>query len=366
MGADMELSCDERVINEMVDEIKKAYSVSLLSLATGKRIINGSPLAFGEGGVGGRIKNVLNYKRPAFWVTAAAIIIAAAVGIGLLANPRQSISLTKSSAFLGDPRLDEAISVVINGPMENKAASASITEKDGNFGWGQLADFLATVKVYKKEVSLNRSEDRDKTYQIIFSKSTNSALAINFSKDFSEVWINNGVKPGYSYKVVHPSDISEYLPAFFASLDPKVLQLSAEPLAFSSDETLSIVKVDGAGKINKFEVSDNTAGAEIIDSVSADLISSHNDIEITNEWISNDFGYTVLFGSLKSDPQQGVAVLIPTGDQADISERKVLTPEKRGAIKADSIGAKASIVDVVAEDGCLWIFNIYNGFYPKE
>jgi hypothetical protein len=205
MGADMELSCDERVIKEMGSEIKRAYSVSLLSFATGKRIINGSPLAFGEGSVGGRIKNVLNYKRPAFWVTAAAIIIAAAVGIGLLANPRQSVSLTKSSAFPGDPRLDEAISVVINGPMENKTASASITEKYGNFGWGQLADFLAMVKVYRKEVSLNRSEDRDKTYQIIFSKSANSALAINFSKDFSEVWINNGVKPGYSYKVVHPS-----------------------------------------------------------------------------------------------------------------------------------------------------------------
>jgi hypothetical protein len=53
----MGLSSDEKVLKEMGGDIKKAYSASLLSLASGKRIINGSPLAFGEGNVKGRIKN---------------------------------------------------------------------------------------------------------------------------------------------------------------------------------------------------------------------------------------------------------------------------------------------------------------------
>ncbi len=97
MGTDMELSCDERVIKEMGGEIKKAYSASLLSLTTGKRIINGSPLAFGEGNVGGRIKNVLNYKKPAFWVIAVAVIAVSVVSLGLLSNPR-SDELTQSEA----------------------------------------------------------------------------------------------------------------------------------------------------------------------------------------------------------------------------------------------------------------------------
>ena len=57
MGADMELSCDERVLKELGSGIKKDYSASLLALSTGKRIINGSPLAFGEDGVKTRIKN---------------------------------------------------------------------------------------------------------------------------------------------------------------------------------------------------------------------------------------------------------------------------------------------------------------------
>lgn len=90
MSTDMELSCDERVIREMGGEIKKAYSSSLVSLASGKRIINGSPLAFGEGNVRGRIKNVLNYKKPAFWIVTVAVITVACVGIGLIANPTAS------------------------------------------------------------------------------------------------------------------------------------------------------------------------------------------------------------------------------------------------------------------------------------
>lgn len=87
MGSDMELSCDERVIKEIGGNIKKAYCLSLLSLATEKHILNGSPLAFGEGNVKGRIQNVLNYKKPAFWVVVIAVIVAVAVGVGLMTNP---------------------------------------------------------------------------------------------------------------------------------------------------------------------------------------------------------------------------------------------------------------------------------------
>ena len=98
MSTDMELSCDERVLKEMGGDIKKAYSASLLSLATEKRIINGSPLAFGEGNVRGRIKNVLNYKRPAFWAMTAAAIAVICVGIGLIANPKE-IAVNKNNSL---------------------------------------------------------------------------------------------------------------------------------------------------------------------------------------------------------------------------------------------------------------------------
>ncbi len=83
MSRDMEMSCYEQVIKELGTEIKKDYSASLLSPAVSRRMVSGSPLAFGETGVKGRIKNVLNYRRPALWVIIIGVIVVAAVGIGL-------------------------------------------------------------------------------------------------------------------------------------------------------------------------------------------------------------------------------------------------------------------------------------------
>lgn len=85
---DMEMSCDEAVIKKLGDGIKKEYSSSLLSLATGKRIINGTLLAFGEGDTKDRIKNVLNYKKPRFWIVAVSLAAVIYLSIGLLSNPK--------------------------------------------------------------------------------------------------------------------------------------------------------------------------------------------------------------------------------------------------------------------------------------
>ncbi len=89
MEEDMELSCDESVIKQMGSNIKKDYSTSLLSLSTGRRIIGACPLAFGESNTKGRIINILNYKKPAFWVMIVAVIAVVAVCVGLMSNPQK-------------------------------------------------------------------------------------------------------------------------------------------------------------------------------------------------------------------------------------------------------------------------------------
>ena len=80
-GKDMEMSCDEAVVRELGEDIRADYSASLLSLATGRRIVAGMPLAFGEGDTGNRIRNLLNWKRPRPWVMA----VCAVVCVGLIA-----------------------------------------------------------------------------------------------------------------------------------------------------------------------------------------------------------------------------------------------------------------------------------------
>lgn len=87
-GKDIEMSCDEAVIKRLGNEVKKDYSTSLLTLATGRRIMGCTPLAFGEGDTKFRVKNVLKYKKPAFWVVLVSVIAVVFVVIGLTTNPK--------------------------------------------------------------------------------------------------------------------------------------------------------------------------------------------------------------------------------------------------------------------------------------
>ena len=86
---DMEMSCDEAVVKELGDHILADYTASLLSLATGKTIIAGVPLAFGEGDTKGRIRNLAHWKKPAFWAVLMAVIACIVLGVGLLTNPEK-------------------------------------------------------------------------------------------------------------------------------------------------------------------------------------------------------------------------------------------------------------------------------------
>lgn len=90
---DIELACDERVIRDMSAEEKKAYSSALLQCSVSRRSIAACPLAFGEVGVKARIKNVLSYKKPAFWVILVAVIACIIAAVCFLTNPPKPESL---------------------------------------------------------------------------------------------------------------------------------------------------------------------------------------------------------------------------------------------------------------------------------
>ena len=86
-GKDMEMSCDEAVLKKLGGEIRADYSASLISLATGRRIIAGAPLAFGEGDTEGRVKNIAKWKKPAVWVIVTAVIVCVVLTVCLITNP---------------------------------------------------------------------------------------------------------------------------------------------------------------------------------------------------------------------------------------------------------------------------------------
>ncbi|MGN8895648.1 M56 family metallopeptidase [Flavonifractor sp. HCP28S3_F3] len=86
---DMEMSCDEAVMKQMGRDIRADYSSSLLQFSTGKRVIVGAPLAFGEGDTKERIVNIMRYKKPTLMIVVSAVIVCVVLTACLSSNPQR-------------------------------------------------------------------------------------------------------------------------------------------------------------------------------------------------------------------------------------------------------------------------------------
>ena len=84
---DIEFACDERVISRYGLSEKKAYSQALLECGSHSRLVLTCPIAFGEKAVIQRVRNVLNYKKPRFWITLVSLAVIAATAVGFLTVP---------------------------------------------------------------------------------------------------------------------------------------------------------------------------------------------------------------------------------------------------------------------------------------
>lgn len=84
---DIELACDEKVIKKMSNEQRADYTQALVACSVDRRLIAACPLAFGEIGVKERVKSVMNYKKPAFWIVLASVIVCAVIAVCFLTNP---------------------------------------------------------------------------------------------------------------------------------------------------------------------------------------------------------------------------------------------------------------------------------------
>lgn len=109
---DIESACDERVVKKMSGEDKKLYSSTLLSCSAPRHMLTACPVAFGEVSVKGRVKSVLSYKKPAFWICIAAVLACAVVAVLFMTNP-----VKKQTSGFETP--EELISQVILNNNEN-------------------------------------------------------------------------------------------------------------------------------------------------------------------------------------------------------------------------------------------------------
>lgn len=193
-GRDMEMSCDEAVIQKLGNGVKKQYSSSLLTLSCGRRVISGIPPAFGEGGAGGRIKNLFRYRSAGKRTAAALALLCFLIILVLGANPPQKsradlyscyklpigggalewgMSADEIAAIFGEPssmeRSNAGVALTYNTQIPGSLGDCSgvvfyvgennLTDSDGTVYSAGLCNLIMTIDDTTKEELLSKMTD---------------------------------------------------------------------------------------------------------------------------------------------------------------------------------------------------------------
>ena len=135
---DIELACDEAVIRNLGREERADYMQALVSCSVGRRTIAACPLAFGEIGVKERVKSVMNYKKPTFWIVLLAVIVCIALAVCFLtdpANPKTNdpsdtaASNTETPAATADAALEAPVQPETPSEPEQSAEQDALKEE---------------------------------------------------------------------------------------------------------------------------------------------------------------------------------------------------------------------------------------------
>lgn len=235
---DIELACDEKAIKNMDKEGLKRYSETLVSCSLHRRMIMACPVAFGEVGVKQRVKSLLNYKKPAFWFVSLAVIICCVFAVCFLTNPK-GIKITSLEDKGDYSRIfdDTSVLTIFVGSEGYENESDEIK--------AEIFEILKEVRINKNPLSLNRSEERNKTNRIVLNGCT-----LNFNEDFSQLWISNNVKPTLSYKVFTPQKVKKAFDIMIKSMvkEKNIYQKAAE-------DGIPISEVDKEGNFKYTDVS---------------------------------------------------------------------------------------------------------------
>ena len=181
---DIELACDEKVIRELGRDERAAYSQTLLNCSA-HRVLAACPVAFGETDVKARIKAVLNYKKPAFWIVLAAVLGCLVLVVCFATNPMQEQDLS----FLNYKNSIPLIGQNDTAPYASLSPADSDSVQPGVADAKALAQFLESAKWTKRRAPSSSPEPRgylefmiEDDYRIIVYQSERLA-AVRFGSE---------------------------------------------------------------------------------------------------------------------------------------------------------------------------------------
>lgn len=226
---DMEMSCDEAVVKKLGEGIRADYSASLLSLATGRRIIAGTPLAFGEGDTKSRIKNILNWKKPKTWIIFIAVITSAVVMVFCVSNPLYLKDVRNKL----DDNICEKISIQTISPALGEAKSFDITASEDIDQLTALlreTSFEKSIRKFKEapdnlaaEISLINGEESFLSF-LLLSDSQADTMAYSV---YARISTGEGK---YHYLMPKTSKLSQYFVSLIqnATTEPPVYDTASD------------------------------------------------------------------------------------------------------------------------------------------
>jgi beta-lactamase regulating signal transducer with metallopeptidase domain len=253
--ADMEMSCDERVMRELGMDAKAEYSQALLSLSMNRRILAASPLAFGEGGIKERVKNVLNFRKPTRLVIIAAVLLAVGLTAGLAVNRADAKSAPVQATISYDGK--SATIALGNSdkiPYVELGSTISLNFKDGR------PAAIIVIEIYANADGSRRyNEPTDRILDVALSGGNLATFAVTENPAVGLSSNLDDYKSGNSfrwYRIIcgEGSDAVEY--GLWVRTDPRFL-MNAE----------STVDIDALAALRTPYVGNNSAVGKIIDAL---------------------------------------------------------------------------------------------------
>lgn len=203
---DMEMSCDEAVVNKLGEEIRADYSASLLNLATGKHIFAGAPLAFGEGDTGKRIENLYQFRKPKIIAFVAVIAVCTILGLSLIFNPDNSSGQIYYNGIIYI-QSGKAQSGGITG-SKDIGSIVSVIDRDAEFTENLTAKNIDEIN---RGLPVFQFEDDPYSLWLTTGKGWIPFVASGMSYETSESWVKVSENEGKTRVNVHLDDnVNEY------------------------------------------------------------------------------------------------------------------------------------------------------------
>ncbi|MBR5528054.1 MAG: hypothetical protein IKV97_03555 [Clostridia bacterium] len=248
---DIELACDEKVIKKLNCNERADYTQTLLACSINRRMIAACPLAFGEIGVKARIRSVLHYKKPSFWIVISAFIICAAVAFCFLTDP---------VAFHFDTETDIIVSASC---IDTRNTSSAVTANMNRAQIDELASRLSGIKNSKRSdrysgltpaYKINALMQNDE-HIIISSYSLSENAVVDITHNGNRYVVNDEDFKDYVSRICTRNDVTYAKPTLTLN-DVVTLSKKAGALTWSDFEQYNYVETGSGLYIRVYRIDD--------------------------------------------------------------------------------------------------------------